>query len=70
MSEARDEWTMRYRLNGVETLGADGGHVFDSRQDAERHITVWQKLFKTLTYTDVEYLKRTVTTGPWERSTE
>ena len=60
------EWTMRYRLNGTLALGEDGGHVLDSREDAERHIDVWRRHYPDLTYTDVEYLRREVLTGPWE----
>jgi len=61
-----EEWTMRYRLNGTLTLGEDGGHVLDSREDAERHIDVWRRHYPDLTYTDVEYLRREVLSGPWE----
>lgn len=65
IADTYDQWTMRYKVNGDETLGADVGHVLDSRADCERHLKVWRETFPTLTYTDVRYLRRTVWTGPW-----
>lgn len=65
--EITEQWTLRYRVNGGEPqLGEEGGHVFDTREEAERHITAWQEWYpKQLKYSDVEYLRRQVITTPW-----
>jgi hypothetical protein len=61
-----DEWTIRYRVNGgALTIGEDISLVFESREEAEAHIAMWRRDSPEMTYTDVAYLKRQVTTGPW-----
>lgn len=64
-AEVDQEWGMRYKLNGRPQTPEDTGHTFDSRHDAQQHITVWAKSYPTLTYTDVEYLVRQRITTPW-----
>lgn len=65
-AEIGEEWTMRYRVNGGELeLAEDGGHVFDSRDEAIRHIEAWREYFPRLTYSDVEYLHRQSISTPW-----
>lgn len=65
-AEVEEQWTMRYVLNGRWQTAEDGGHVFDSREQATRHLEAWRIHFPTLTYTNVEYLRRQVITMPWE----
>lgn len=61
-----EEWTMRYRVNGVQQLGEDGGVVLDSLQECQDQIAAWREWHAgKVTYTDVEYLRRDVHTGPW-----
>lgn len=64
--EVEEQWGMRYLLNGQRYEAGDGGHVFDSRDQAAQHIEAWRSAYPTLTYTDVEYLRRQVITTPWE----
>jgi hypothetical protein len=65
-AEVEEQWTMRYVLNGRWQSAEDGGHVFDSREQATQHLEAWRIHFPTLTYTNVEYLRRQVITMPWE----
>jgi hypothetical protein len=64
-AEREEEWSMRYKLNGKETLGEDGGHVFNSHSEAQRHIEAWTRHYPTLHYSDVRYVRRDAITTPW-----
>ena len=64
-SEAAEEWSMRYNINGKPQCAEDNGHVFDSRAQAEQHIEAWRRFYPDLTYSDVEYLVRDAITTPW-----
>ena len=64
--ETEEEWSMRYRLNGDEKEPGYGGHVFDSREEAQRHIEAWRQHYPNLSYTDVRFVRRTVSWSPWE----
>lgn len=61
-----EEWAISYTLNGDPKPPEYGGHIFDSREDAERHIDAWRRHYPDLTYTDEVYHRREVLTGPWE----
>jgi hypothetical protein len=64
--EVREEWAISYTLNGNPCEPAHGGHVFDSREEAERHLDAWRRHYPDLTYADEVYHRREVMTGPWE----
>lgn len=65
-----EEWTMSYKLDGEQQPPGHGGHVFDSRKEAERHISAWRDCYPSLAYTDVRYLSRRAVTGPWVEVTD
>lgn len=61
-----EEWAISYTLNGDPCEPEHGGHVFDSREQAERHLDAWRRHYPNLTYADELYHRREVLTGPWE----
>lgn len=67
-AEEGEEWALVYRLDGVEKEAGSGGHVFDSRRDAQLHIDTWRSLYPSMSYTDVRFVRRSTWTGPWENA--
>ncbi len=61
-----EEWTLRYKINGQQREIDSTNHIFEDREDAERHIRTWIQHYPDLTYTDVEYHHRKVWYGPWQ----
>lgn len=61
-----EEWAISYSLNGDPKPPEYGGHIFDSRAEAERHLDTWRRHYPDQTYADEVYHRREVLTGPWE----
>jgi hypothetical protein len=71
--DREEQWALSYTLNGTPQEPGSGGHVFDSRaeaQQAQRHIEAWQRHYPDLTYADVKYHRREILTGEWQPETE
>jgi hypothetical protein len=67
--DREEQWALSYALNGTPQEPGHGGHVFDSRAEAQRHIEAWQRHNPNLTYADVTYHRREVLTGEWQPET-